>query len=161
MLSKRGLCVKQIHEKTFDLIKTRLSQAGAKKVKVSEPPVDEAAEMEAMMDMDLKEQEYFEGKKQAKYSVKYERNHRLRKMSIYIHGTKCMVCGFDFQKKYGDRGNGFIEVHHKKPVSTLKKDTKINPQKDMAVVCSNCHRIIHRKKDDVYDIKKMQKLLIK
>ena len=57
----------------------------------------------------------------------------------------CEVCGFDFSAAYGERGDGFIECHHTKPVSKLKdgETTKIN---DLALVCSNCHRMIHRRK---------------
>lgn len=57
----------------------------------------------------------------------------------------CEVCGFDFSAAYGERGDGFIECHHTKPVSELKngETTKIN---DLALVCSNCHRMIHRRK---------------
>jgi putative restriction endonuclease len=53
----------------------------------------------------------------------------------------CEACDFDFATKYGNAGDGFIEVHHKIPVSELKPDarTKIT---DLALVCSNCHRIL-------------------
>jgi 5-methylcytosine-specific restriction enzyme A len=55
----------------------------------------------------------------------------------------CEVCGFDFKSKYGDRGEGFIECHHTKPVSELVvgETTKLS---DLSLVCSNCHRMIHR-----------------
>lgn len=55
----------------------------------------------------------------------------------------CMVCGFDFFAMYGERGEGFIECHHMTPVSELIGDepTKIA---DLAMVCSNCHRMLHR-----------------
>jgi 5-methylcytosine-specific restriction enzyme A len=57
----------------------------------------------------------------------------------------CEVCGFDFVKVYGDHGKGFIECHHTKPVSELKvgEKTKLS---DLSLVCSNCHRMIHRKR---------------
>jgi predicted HNH restriction endonuclease len=32
----------------------------------------------------------------------------------------CEACGFDFHKRYGDHGEGFIECHHTKPVHALK-----------------------------------------
>lgn len=57
----------------------------------------------------------------------------------------CQGCGFDFQNKYGDRGKDFIECHHTKPVSELSvgETTKLA---DLVLLCSNCHRIVHRKK---------------
>ena len=56
---------------------------------------------------------------------------------------ECEVCDIDFDRCYGERGRGFIEAHHKIPVSQLdgKKKTRIE---DLALVCSNCHRMLHR-----------------
>jgi len=55
----------------------------------------------------------------------------------------CEVCGFDFKKVYGDLGDGFCEVHHIRPLS--KSDGEVKTElKDLAIICSNCHRIIHR-----------------
>lgn len=55
----------------------------------------------------------------------------------------CEVCTFDFKKTYGEFGEGFCEVHHLKQLS--KADGIVETElKDLAVVCSNCHRIIHK-----------------
>jgi 5-methylcytosine-specific restriction enzyme A len=55
----------------------------------------------------------------------------------------CEACDFDFEKMYGDRGQGFIECHHVEPLhQTGERSTSI---KDLALLCSNCHRMIHRK----------------
>lgn len=53
---------------------------------------------------------------------------------------ECEVCGFDFTKTYGDGAKHYIEGHHTKPVHQMKKGhaTKIS---DIALVCSNCHRM--------------------
>lgn len=79
-----------------------------------------------------------------------ERNTKLVKRKkhsvLQENGTlSCEVCGFDFSAAYGERGDGFIECHHTKPVSELRdgETTKIN---DLALVCANCHRMIHRRK---------------
>ncbi|MGN2612511.1 HNH endonuclease [Aliivibrio fischeri] len=57
----------------------------------------------------------------------------------------CEVCNTDFQKTYGDHGFGFAECHHKNPLSLRdkNKETKLD---ELAILCSNCHRMIHRKK---------------
>lgn len=57
----------------------------------------------------------------------------------------CEVCGFDFLSKYGSMGEGFIEAHHIKPVSTLDGVTTTKLA-DLSLVCSNCHRMLHRGK---------------
>jgi 5-methylcytosine-specific restriction protein A len=56
---------------------------------------------------------------------------------------ECEVCSFDFAAFYGDRGIGFIECHHTKPVSMLDGESRTHID-DLAMVCSNCHRMIHR-----------------
>lgn len=56
---------------------------------------------------------------------------------------QCECCGFDFEEAYGERGEGFIECHHKKPISGIKSGEKTTLE-DLSLVCSNCHRMIHR-----------------
>lgn len=55
----------------------------------------------------------------------------------------CEICGFDFQEKYGERGRGYIEAHHTVPVSDMAPGQKTRLE-DIALVCSNCHRMLHR-----------------
>jgi serine/threonine protein kinase len=55
----------------------------------------------------------------------------------------CEACGFDFAQVYGKLGEGFIECHHTKPVSKLRKGDKTKLS-DLALVCANCHRMLHR-----------------
>ena len=58
---------------------------------------------------------------------------------------QCEVCDFDFSTMYGERGDGFIECHHTKPLSELKPGQKTRLS-ELSLVCSNCHRMIHRKR---------------
>lgn len=57
----------------------------------------------------------------------------------------CEVCEFDFNKHYGKIGEDYIEGHHTKPVSEMidNEETKVE---DIALVCANCHRMLHRKR---------------
>ena len=55
----------------------------------------------------------------------------------------CEVCKFSFCKKYGVIGVGFIEAHHTIPLSEVKGQ-RLTKIKDIALVCSNCHRMLHR-----------------
>lgn len=56
---------------------------------------------------------------------------------------KCDVCDFSFVEVYGERGAGFIEAHHNRPLSEVRTAVKTRPS-DLALVCSNCHRMLHR-----------------
>ena len=100
-----------------------------------------------------------EGKKIGSYSTKYERNQKNRRLAIKIHGTKCHICGFDFEKIYGERGRGFIEVHHIKPLYENQEETEIDPKTDLICVCSNCHKMFHRKKDNVPTPEELKKIV--
>lgn len=54
----------------------------------------------------------------------------------------CEVCGFDFADVFGPPGDGFIECHHRLALSIgLERKTTLG---DLALVCSNCHRMLHR-----------------
>lgn len=55
---------------------------------------------------------------------------------------RCEACCFDFEATYGERGRGFIECHHTKPIHTLLPGTKTKLA-DLALLCSNCHRMVH------------------
>jgi predicted HNH restriction endonuclease len=57
----------------------------------------------------------------------------------------CEVCGFDFEKHYGKLGCDYIEGHHTIPVSEMKPNHKTKPE-DIAMVCSNCHRMLHKRR---------------
>ena len=56
----------------------------------------------------------------------------------------CEVCEFDFEQFYGERGQGFIECHHTKPLSELSQVGGTTKLADLSLVCSNCHRMIHK-----------------
>ena len=75
------------------------------------------------------------------------------------HGTQCQICGFDFKKMYGYIGENYIEVHHKKPLFSLEEEMIPNPTTDMITICSNCHRMIHRKKDDIITPEKLKEII--
>jgi 5-methylcytosine-specific restriction protein A len=76
-----------------------------------------------------------------------ERNKGLRQKKIAAvlkqGGTlACEACGFDFEEVYGDRGSGYIECHHVVPLHLAGEGrTKLS---DLALICANCHRMIHR-----------------
>jgi len=57
----------------------------------------------------------------------------------------CQVCKFDFEKKYGKIGSDFIEAHHTIPVSIMAENHMTSPN-DIALLCSNCHKMVHKKR---------------
>jgi 5-methylcytosine-specific restriction protein A len=61
-----------------------------------------------------------------------------------LHGVRCQACGFDFSEFYGVLGEGFIEIHHRTPVSRMGPDYVVVPSTDLVPLCANCHRMVHR-----------------
>lgn len=55
----------------------------------------------------------------------------------------CEACGIDLGEVYGPIGRRIIECHHLRPLTeiVLPRKTKLN---DLALMCPNCHRAIHR-----------------
>ena len=104
------------------------------------PPVEEDIDNDA---------EAEEGRLLTLLHRRRERSRKLvekkKKQVLSVQGRlTCEVCGFDFQAAYGERGKGFIECHHTRPVSESKGvKTRLS---DLALVCANCHRMIHSRR---------------
>jgi hypothetical protein len=85
-----------------------------------------------------------EGRRQTVLHVRRERSAPLRAAKVAAAGRPvCEACGFDFARVYGERGEDFIECHHTIPLAELDpgRPTKLA---DLALLCANCHRMIHR-----------------
>jgi hypothetical protein len=103
------------------------------------------------MPIDEDEESTFpEGRETYRLHRKYERDSRITRLAkanmlARTGNLQCQACGFSFSDVYGGAGLGYIEAHHTIPVSELraKKKTKLS---DIALVCSNCHRILHRRR---------------
>lgn len=101
-----------------------------------------------MDESDDDEREFSEGRVLYQRHRRYERSAALIKMAKARAKRKdngrllCEACGFDFFARYGEE---FIEAHHTIPVKELTEhgQTKVE---DIALVCSNCHRMLHRKR---------------
>jgi len=53
-------------------------------------------------------------------------------------------CGFDFEKRYGKLGAGYAQVHHLRLLSSVPKKGIRTKLSDLAIVCANCHAMIHK-----------------
>ncbi|MDR4928273.1 HNH endonuclease [Peribacillus simplex] len=94
---------------------------------------------------------FIEGKKKLRQHIYRERNPKViriakEKFKKENNGRLfCEICGFDFYETYGEIGEDFIEGHHTIPVSELEEG-QVTKVEDIAIVCSNCHRMLHRKR---------------
>lgn len=88
--------------------------------------------------------ELFEGAKRTITVNAYERNSKARQLCIKHYGTTCIICKFDFEKKYGEHGKDFIHVHHLTPLADIGEHYEVNPIEDLRPVCPNCHAMLHK-----------------
>ena len=101
-----------------------------------------------------------EGKSRAIISRVRERSPQLRAAALEIHGYLCQVCGFDFEGTYGAWGREFAEVHHVQELGAAPAEgIEVDPSTDLAVVCSNCHRMIHRKAKRALPLAELRKII--
>lgn len=113
------------------------STSGSFRIEAPIPPQDEP-----------EEDVFPEGRLKYEQHIRRERKPRLvqiakRRRMQRDQKLVCEICDFDFLEAYGLHGDGYIEAHHIVPVSTLKENTPTRPE-DLALVCANCHRMLHR-----------------
>jgi 5-methylcytosine-specific restriction protein A len=103
---------------------------------------------------------YSEGKKKQVFTTIYERRPELREQAVSIHGYSCVACGFNFKNFYGEWGEGFIHIHHIKPISEKGgENLQVDPKTDLAPLCPNCHSMVHRKKSETLSIEKLIEII--
>lgn len=73
----------------------------------------------------------------------YERNPVARARCIEHFGPSCRVCDVNFGKTYGGLAEGFMHVHHLRPLSSIDHKYLLDPISDLRPVCPNCHAVIH------------------
>jgi HNH endonuclease len=121
------------------------SQAGTDKFTDLFPTISFVEDGPNSWDVDLLETNGSEGLLKLVSHLRRERDIKLvqrKKKSAQVDGKViCEVCKFDFEKRYGALGSGFCEVHHKR---SLAEGERISSLDDLAILCSNCHRMIHK-----------------
>lgn len=70
----------------------------------------------------------------------------------------CEVCEFDFEAQFGEVGSNFMEAHHVRPIAAMMPGDKTRVD-DLALVCANCHRMLHRRRPP-YTIEELRARLL-
>ena len=98
----------------------------------------------AKLNDQTEEYQAFEGRLVPRSHLVRERNPQLiAKFKASLANPRCEACSIDFTEVYGTLGAGYIEAHHKFPVASMKEGATTTLD-DLAALCPNCHRIIHR-----------------
>lgn len=87
----------------------------------------------------LSEAEFEEGERKLKTHYVAERNKKVVKLLKSTNPNICEICKIDFESKYGFK---YIEAHHKNQLSNIKGKRKVHLD-DFALLCPNCHKVVH------------------
>jgi 5-methylcytosine-specific restriction enzyme A len=101
---------------------------------------------------------FFEGSTKRITLNSYERSRKAAERCVEHYGYACSVCGFNLAQTYGEVGEGFIHVHHLKPLSEVGSGYRIDPIQDLRPVCPNCHAMTHRRTPP-YSIEELREIL--
>jgi 5-methylcytosine-specific restriction enzyme A len=87
--------------------------------------------------------------RQYRLHCRIERNPTAAKVAKRHHGSRCQACDVDLGERYGPIGQEYIEAHHLRPIPILEEGVLVryDVATDFAVLCPNCHRMIHRMED--------------
>ena len=107
-------------------------------------------------DEEEEEKHRLEGRMTEARVMRRQRNQKARQQCLEASGYKCYICGFNFEETYGEIGKGFLEVHHIKPLATYDDEHPI-PLSELCALCSNCHSMVHRKKE-VLDVEELKRI---
>ena len=107
----------------------------------------------AVVSVKIEEMSVDETRRKLRAHYKIDRSRKIRSFKVEQFKAKygavyCENCSFDFSKRYGHRGDGFIEVHHIVPLAAILPNT-VTYLADLLLLCSNCHRMVHRSRPDL------------
>lgn len=95
-------------------------------------------------------------RKRSKKFVDFAKKYYRRWDDIY-----CESCNFSFYKFYWSWWDWYIEIHHKTPIfmSDETEWTLLELVKNVVPLCANCHRMVHRKSNNVLSSTQLQSFI--
>ena len=88
------------------------------------------------------------------------RNRKLRDQALLLAKGRCAACGRDYAKVLNGDGKRVLEVHHRRQLSN-HSSPKLTQVTDIAVVCANCHRLLHIKPGKTLEVEELKRRLKK
>lgn len=82
----------------------------------------------------------------------------LRQAALDAAKGVCEGCGKNFQKLLHGRGVRVLQVHHREQLAVLQTP-KLNTVQDLAVVCANCHMLIHADSRNALKVETLKRML--
>ena len=104
--------------------------------------LDKIRKIESKTRKEIKVIEVEEGKQYKSEATFRSRNRNLIEAKKTNSDYRCEVCDMTFKEVYGKIGKEYIIAHHKNPIGNMKK-TAMTTLDDIALVCANCHAMLH------------------
>lgn len=118
---------------------------GSEPLTVKELSPDELKQLESEIHTTIEsseQKEALEGETYKTEAIFRSRNRTLIQAKKANSDYRCEVCGFSFKETYGVIGREYVVAHHLKPIAAGPSKTTLD---DIALVCANCHAMIHTK----------------
>ena len=92
---------------------------------------------------------------------RYERDPTARQRCLEHYDHTCQVCNLKFEERYGAFARGYMHVYHIVPLSQIAdhENHKVNPETDLAAVCTNCHAMLHHHPDNPCTVETLRRLM--
>lgn len=87
------------------------------------------------------------------------RSNALRRAALKNAKGVCEACGTDYSKLLGGLGERVLQVHHRQQLA-LADEPKVNGIEDVAVVCANCHLMIHADMSNALRVEELRRRLL-
>jgi predicted HNH restriction endonuclease len=87
-----------------------------------------------------------------------KRDQRLKRAALDAAKGSCAVCATDYSNVLDGKGVRVLQVHHKKQLGQ-NDAPRLNTINDLAVVCANCHALIHMNAKKALTIEVLKSLL--
>lgn len=98
----------------------------------------------------IDERTVMEGELRTRTQEYRTRSRDLRRTAIEHYSKNgrisCKSCQFEFASAYPGLGDGYIQIHHLKPVSYMRGEEldMANALDNVCPLCANCHQMVHR-----------------
>jgi len=87
------------------------------------------------------------------------RSDALRRAALKKAKGVCEACGTDYSKLLEGLGERVLQVHHRQQLA-LADEPKVNGIEDVAVVCANCHLMIHADMSNALPVEELRRRLL-
>lgn len=129
-----------------DDVARRLEDAWADFLRTPRPPLP-VAEASAIEGLRTEAVRYVRG-----------RSRQLRDLAVREAKGVCCACGLDYSRVLGGKGVHVLQAHHRKQLAATDAP-RVTRLSDLAVVCANCHMLIHMNPKHALTVEALREML--